>query len=149
ERPGLTGLVRELRANDPQLVVDIDREQAKSLGMSLGDVTNTMQILLGSSYVNDFDFNGRSYRVYVQADERYRSNPADIEKYSVRTAGGRMAPLSNVVSVREATAPKSISHFNLFRSAEINGSAGAGDKAGGGAGSRGRRADTAPRPRVH
>src|SRR3982751_3219528 len=130
QTPGLTALFTQFTANDPQLVVDIDREQAKSLGMSLGDVTNTMQILLGSAYVNDFDFNGRSYRVYVQADRQFRSNPGDIEKYAVRTAGGRMAPLSNVVAVKEATAPKSISHFNLFRSAEINGSAAPGFSSG-------------------
>src|SRR5262249_59735410 len=78
--PGLTALFTQFTATDPQLVVKIDREQAKSLGMSLGDVTNTMQILLGSTYVNDFDFNNRSYRVYVQADQQYRSNPGDIEK---------------------------------------------------------------------
>jgi len=128
--PGLTALFTQFTANDPQLVVDIDREQAKSLGMSLGDVTNTMQILLGSAYVNDFDFNGRSYRVYVQADRQFRSNPGDIEKYAVRTAGGRMAPLSNVVAVKEATAPKSIAHYNMFRSAEINGSAAPGFSSG-------------------
>jgi HAE1 family hydrophobic/amphiphilic exporter-1 len=130
QTPGLTALFTQFTASDPQIVVDIDREQAKSLGLSLSDVTNTMQILLGSAYVNDFDFNGRSYRVYVQADQQYRSNPGDIEKYAVRTAGGRMAPLSNVVSVKEATAPKSISHFNLFRSAEINGSAAPGFSSG-------------------
>src|SRR5205823_8012501 len=89
-----------------------------------------MQILLGSSYVNDFDFNNRSYRVYVQADRRFRSNPADIERYPVRAADGRMMPLSNVVSVREATAPKTINHYNLFRSAEINGSAAPGYSSG-------------------
>src|SRR5439155_10285755 len=104
--------------------------QAKSLGMSLGDVTNTMQILLGSAYVNDFDFNNRSYRVYVQADQQFRSNPADIEKYYVRTVAGKMMPLSNVVSVREATAAKSINHYNLFRSAEISGSAAPGFSSG-------------------
>ena len=130
QTPGLTSLFTQFTANDPQLVVDIDREQAKSLGMSLGDINNTMQILLGSSYVNDFDFNNRSYRVYVQADQRFRSNPGDIERYSVRTAGGRMMPLSNVVSVREATAPKIINHFNLFRSAEINGAAAPGFSSG-------------------
>jgi len=130
QTPGLTGMFTQFTANDPQLVVNIDREQAKSLGMSLGDVTDTMQILLGSSYVNDFDFNGRSYRVYVQADQQFRSNPADIEKYYVRTAPGRMAPLGNVVSVKEATAPKSISHFNLFRSATINGAAAPGYSSG-------------------
>ena len=111
-------------------MVDIDREQAKSLGMSLNDVTGAMQILLGSSYVNDFDFNNRSYRVYVQADQSFRSNPSDIERYPVRAADGRMMPLSNVVSVREATAPKTISHYNLFRSAEINGSPAPGYSSG-------------------
>ncbi len=120
QTPGLTALFTQFTANDPQIFVDIDREQAKSLGMSLGDITNTMQILLGSSYVNDFDFNNRSYRVYVQADQQFRSNPSDIEKYYVRTTSGRMMPLSNIVSVTEATAPKAINHFNLFRSATIN-----------------------------
>src|SRR3989441_7236456 len=130
QTPGLAALFTQFTANDPQLVVDIDREQAKSLGMSLSDVTGTMQILLGSSYVNDFDFNNRSYRVYVQADQQFRSTPSDIERYYVRTSAGSMMPLSNVVSVREATAPQSINHFNLFRSAEINGSAAAGFSSG-------------------
>src|SRR5262249_45593204 len=130
QTPGLTALFTQFTANDPQIVVDIDREQAKSLGMALGDVAGTMQILLGSAYVNDFDFNSRSYRVYVQADQQFRAHPTDIEKYTVRTASGRMAPLSNVVSVREATAPKAIGHFNLFRSAEISGSAAPGYSSG-------------------
>jgi len=130
QTPGLAALFTQFTANDPQLVVDIDRQQAKSLGMSLGEVTNTMQILLGSAYVNDFDFNNRSYRVYVQADQQFRSNPGDIERYQVRTAGRRMMPLSNIVSVREATAPKSINHYNLFRSAEISGSAAPGYSSG-------------------
>jgi hydrophobic/amphiphilic exporter-1 (mainly G- bacteria), HAE1 family len=130
QTPGLTALFTQFTANDPQLVVNIDRSQAKSLGMSLGDVTSTMQILMGSAYVNDFDFNGRSYRVYVQADQQFRSNPADISRYHVRTAAGRMTPLSNIVAVKEATAPKSISHFNLFRSATINGAAAPGFSSG-------------------
>jgi hydrophobic/amphiphilic exporter-1 (mainly G- bacteria), HAE1 family len=128
--PRLTGVFTQFTANDPQFVATIDREQAKSLGMSLGDITGTMQVLLGSAYVNDFDFNGRSYRVYVQADQQFRSNPSDIEKYNVRTPGGRMTPLSNVVAVKEGTAPKSINHFNLFRSATINGSAAPGSSSG-------------------
>ena len=130
QTPGLAGVFTQFTANDPQLVVNIDREQAKSLGMSLGDITNTMQILLGSAYVNDFDFNNRSYRVYVQADQQFRAHPSDIEKYYVRTAAGHMMPLSNVVSVREATAPKAINHYNLFRAAEINGSAAPGYSTG-------------------
>jgi HAE1 family hydrophobic/amphiphilic exporter-1 len=130
QTPGLTALFTQFTANDPQLVVNIDREQAKSLGMSLAEVTDTMQTLLGSTYVNDFDFNNRSYRVYVQADQQFRSNPTDIQRYYVRTAAGMMMPLSNVVSVKEATAPKSIGHFNLFRSATINGSAAPGFSSG-------------------
>jgi HAE1 family hydrophobic/amphiphilic exporter-1 len=128
--PGLTGVFTQFTANDPQFLATIDREQAKSLGMSLGDITGTMQVLLGSAYVNDFDFNGRSYRVYVQADQQFRSNPSDIEKYNVRMPGGRMTPLSNFVAVKEGTAPKSINHFNLFRSATINGSAAPGSSSG-------------------
>jgi HAE1 family hydrophobic/amphiphilic exporter-1 len=128
--PGLTGMFTQFTADDPQLIVSIDREQAKSLGVSLVDITDTMQILLGSSYVNDFDFNNRSYRVYVQADQQFRSNPSDIEHYYVRTAAGQMMPLSNVVSVKEATAPQTIGHYNLFRSVDISGSAAPGFSSG-------------------
>jgi HAE1 family hydrophobic/amphiphilic exporter-1 len=128
--PGITGLFTQFTANDPQVVVTLDREQVKSLGMSIRDVTGTIQTLLGSSYVNDFDFNNRSYRVYVQADRQYRAAPSDIERYHVRTSSGRMTPLSTVVSLGETTAPKIISHFNLFRSAEINGSAAPGFSSG-------------------
>jgi HAE1 family hydrophobic/amphiphilic exporter-1 len=128
--PGLTGLFTQFTANDPQFVVTIDREQAKSLGLSLSDITGTMQILLGSSYVNDFDFNSRSYRVYVQADQPFRMKPDDIERYYVRSAGGQMMPLADVVNIREATTAKTISHFNMFRSAEINGSAAPGFSSG-------------------
>jgi len=130
QTPGLTSLFTQFTANDPQLVVTIDRQQAKSLGMSLSDINDTMQVLLGSSYVNDFDFNNRSYRVYVQADQQFRMRPDDIERYYVRTAAGQMMPLSNVVKVQESTAPKTISHFNLFRSAEINGAAAPGYSSG-------------------
>jgi hydrophobic/amphiphilic exporter-1 (mainly G- bacteria), HAE1 family len=130
QTPGLAGFFTQFTANDPQLVVDIDREQAKAVGMSLGEITNTMQILLGSAYVNDFDFNNRSYRVYVQADRQFRAHPSDIEKYYVRTSASRMMPLSNIVSVRETTAPKTINHYNLFRAAEFNGSAAPGYSSG-------------------
>ena len=99
-----------------------------------------MQIYLGSAYVNDFDFNNRAYRVYVQADKAFRSDPKSLGQYYARTNSGSMVPLASVVRVRETTAPQVISHFNLFRSAEINGSAapgvelGAGDRGDGAAG---------------
>jgi HAE1 family hydrophobic/amphiphilic exporter-1 len=130
QTPGITGLFTQFTANDPQLFVNIDRERAKSLGLSLRDVTDTMQVLLGSSYVNDFDFNNRSYRVYVQADKQFRAKPEDITRYYARTADGRMLPLSSVMSVREETAPKTILHYNLFRSVELTGSAAPGYSSG-------------------
>jgi HAE1 family hydrophobic/amphiphilic exporter-1 len=126
----VAGLFSSFTANDPQLAVDIDREKAQSLGLQIGEVTNALQIYLGSSYVNDFDFNNRAYRVYVQADKAYRSDPRDLRQYYVRTTSGEMVPLDNVVRVRETTAPQVISHFNLFRSAQISGSAAPGVSSG-------------------
>ena len=89
-----------------------------------------MQIFLGSQYVNDFEFNNRAYRVYVQADERFRSTPQALERLYARTRGGEMIPLEQVVKVEEVTSPQVISHFNLFRSATINGSAAPGVSSG-------------------
>ena len=126
----VAGLFSSFTANDPQLAVEIDREQAQSLGLPLTEITNAMQIYLGSAYVNDFDFNNRAYRVYVQADRAYRSDPRDLGRYYVRTKGGEMVPLANVLRVRETTAPQVISHFNLFRSAQISGSAAPGASSG-------------------
>jgi len=130
QTPGLAGLFTQFTASDPQLDLQIDREQVKSLGLSLRDVTNTIQVLLGSTYVNDFDFNNRSYRVYVQADQQFRANPQDLTRYQVRAPDGRMLPLSTVLKVSERTAPKTISHYNLARNVEINGSAAPGFSSG-------------------
>ena len=126
----VAGLFSSFTANDPQLAVDIDREKARSLGLPISEITDAMQIYLGSSYVNDFDFNNRAYRVYVQADKAYRSDPRDLAQYYARTTDGQMVPLGNVVSVRETTAPQVISHFNLFRSAQVSGSAAPGVSSG-------------------
>ena len=126
----VTGLFSSFTANDPQLTVDIDRDKARSLGLPVSEITNAMQIYLGSAYVNDFDFNNRAYRVYVQADKAFRSDPKSLGQYYARTDGGAMVPLANVVRVRETTAPQVISHYNLFRSAEINGGAAPGFSSG-------------------
>ena len=126
----VTGLFSSFTANDPQLAVDIDREKARSLGLPISEITNAMQIYLGSTYVNDFDFNNRAYRVYVQADKQFRADPKALGQYYARTNSGEMVPLASVVRVRETTAPQVISHFNLFRSAEINGSAAPGVSSG-------------------
>ena len=85
------------------------------------EVSEALQVLLGSSYVNDFDFNNRAYRVYVQADQGFRAKPDDLRRYYARASNGKMVPLDAVVTMRETTAPAVISHFNLFRSTEITG----------------------------
>jgi len=121
--PVLTGLFSGFTANDPQLLVDVDRFKAKQLNVSLGDIYSTLQILLGSMYVNDFDYLNRVYRVYVQADQLFRTNPNNINQFYVRSNSGAMIPLSNLISLKQTYTPQSISHFNLFRSTEINGSA--------------------------
>jgi hydrophobic/amphiphilic exporter-1 (mainly G- bacteria), HAE1 family len=126
----VTGLFSSFTANDPQLMVDIDRDKARSLGLPINEITSAMQIYLGSAYVNDFDFNNRAYRVYVQADKAFRSDPQSLGQYYARTTNGEMVPLTNVVRVREITAPQVISHYNLFRSAEINGGAARGFSSG-------------------
>jgi HAE1 family hydrophobic/amphiphilic exporter-1 len=130
QSPLVRGLFSPFTANDPQLQVTIDRQRALALGLPLGEITSAMQIFLGSQYVNDFEFNNRAYRVYVQADQRYRANPQSLRQLYARTRGGDMVPLEQVVSIREVTAPQVISHFNLFRSATINGSAAPGVSSG-------------------
>jgi len=129
-RKDLTGLYSTYTANDPQFVVTIDREKAKSLHVPLQQITDTLSIYMGSAYVNDFDFNNRSYRVYVQADQQFRAQSKDITQFYVRSDSGAMIPLENLVSIKQTTAPQVISHYNLFRSAEIDGSAAPGFSSG-------------------
>ncbi|HEX7284844.1 MAG TPA: efflux RND transporter permease subunit, partial [Candidatus Angelobacter sp.] len=110
--------------------VEIDREKAKSLNVPFSQITSALQIYMGSQYVNDFDFNNRSYRVYVQADQQFRSTPRDLRQFYVRSDSGRMIPLDNLVTVKEGTNASNISHYNLFRSVEIDGSAAPGYSSG-------------------
>ncbi len=122
----LEGLFTSFTSNDPQLLVSIDREKAKSLGVPFSQITDTLQIYMGSEYVNNFDFNNRSYRVYAQADQQFRATAADIRQFYVRSATNQMIPLDNLVHSEETSAPSVISHYNLFRSVEIDGSAAPG-----------------------
>src|ERR1700716_3013468 len=118
----VTGLFTSFTANDPQYLVRIDREKAKSLQVPFGQITNALQFTMGSVYVNDFDFNNRSYRVYVQADAQFRSQAKDIRQYYLRSDAGMMIPLDNLVTVEQSVNAQVIGHYNLFRSVEINGS---------------------------
>ena len=126
----VAGLFSAFRADDPQLRVDIDRDKARALGLPMREVTDALQVFLGSQYVNDFDFNSRAYRVFVQADQRFRASPQDLKQLYARAANGRMVSLDSVVRVSEVTAPQVISHFNMFRSAEITGVAAPGLSSG-------------------
>jgi HAE1 family hydrophobic/amphiphilic exporter-1 len=122
----LTGLYTGFTASDPQILVTIDREKAKSLGVPISQVTDTLGVFMGSEYVNDFDFNNRSYRVYVQADQQFRATAKNLRQFYVRSAAGEMIPLDNIITVQDASGPQVISHYDLFRSAEILGSAAPG-----------------------
>jgi len=126
----VVGLFTSFTANDPQYLVRIDREKAKSLQVPLSQVTDALQVYMGSVYVNDFDFNNRSYRVYVQADSKFRSQPKDIRQYYLRSDTGKMISLDNLVAVEQTANPQVIPHYNLFRSAEINGAAAPGHSSG-------------------
>jgi HAE1 family hydrophobic/amphiphilic exporter-1 len=130
QSPRVRGLFSPFTANDPQLQVTIDRQRALALGLPLNEVTSALQIFLGSQYVNDFELNNRAYRVYVQADQHFRANPQALKQLYARTRSGAMVPLEQVVELEEATAPQVINHFNLFRSATINGSAAPGVSSG-------------------
>jgi HAE1 family hydrophobic/amphiphilic exporter-1 len=128
--PSLAGLFTSFTADDPQYVVHIDREAAKSLQVPISQISDTLQVYMGSVYVNDFDFNNRSYRVYVQADSAFRSKPKDISQYYVRSDAGKLIPLESLVEIEPTASAQVISHYNLFRSAEIDGSAASGRSSG-------------------
>jgi HAE1 family hydrophobic/amphiphilic exporter-1 len=119
---GLVNLNTTFTANDPQLYVTIDRQKAEAMGVPMSQITAAMGTFMGSSYVNDFNFNNRSYRVYVQADEEFRRNAGDLKQYYVKSNAGQMVPLDNLVALSETSGPQVINHYNIFRSAEIDGS---------------------------
>ena len=126
----VTGLYSPYTSHDPQIEVAIDREKAKAIGVPMGQITAAMQTFMGSSYVNDFDFNNRSYRVYVQADQQFRNSTQDLREYYVRSDSGSMIPLDNLVTITPTSGPQIIYHYNLFRSAEVDGSAAEGLSSG-------------------
>ncbi len=128
--PGLKGLFTTFSAGTPRLSIGVKRDLAEALGIDVSSVLDVMQILLGSSYVNDFDYINRSYRVYVQADKDFRVEPKSLIQYYVKKPQGDMVPLSTLVEGKPALCAPIISHFNLFRSVEINGNPAPGFSSG-------------------
>jgi len=129
-RKDLTGLITTFSANDPQMLVTIDREKAKAMNIPLSQITTTLSVFMGSEYINDFDFNNRTYRVFVQADQPFRMTAKDLHNFYVRSDSGQMVPLDNLTTVVESSGPPVISHYNLFRAVEIDGSPAPGYSSG-------------------
>ena len=128
--PMLRSVFTTFRADSPQVQVNVDRNAAQTLHVNLSDIFDTLSIMLGSDYVNDFTYLDKPYRVYVQADAPFRSQIDDLSRYYVRNASGAMIPLSAVVTLQRTLAPPDISHYNLFRSMEFNGQPGPGVSSG-------------------
>ncbi|WP_408891831.1 efflux RND transporter permease subunit [Myxococcus faecalis] len=117
----LRGVFTAFNANTPLLDVDVDRQKAKALGVPIEQIFGTMQVYMGSQYVNDFNYANRTYRVYTQAEQQFRDSPQDIGAFYVRSDSGDMIPLESLVKVTPTVSAQVIRHYNLFRSAEING----------------------------
>ena len=121
QAPELAGLFSSYQINVPQLYADLDRAKAEQLGVSVTDVFETLQIYLGSLYVNDFNAFGRTYSVRVQADAKFRATADDIGQLKVRSASGQMIPLSALLKVDATTGPERTNRYNGFLAADING----------------------------
>jgi HAE1 family hydrophobic/amphiphilic exporter-1 len=130
QRKDLTGLMTTFSANDPQVRVTIDREKAKSMNIPLTQISTTLGVFMGSEYINDFDFNNRTYRVYAQADQAFRMSAKDLHNFYVRSDAGQMVPMDNLATVQESSGAPVINHYNLFRAVEIDGSPAAGYSSG-------------------
>ncbi|HLC08926.1 MAG TPA: efflux RND transporter permease subunit, partial [Methyloceanibacter sp.] len=121
QTPGLAGVFTTFSTKTPKVYADIDRVRAEMLGVNTDDVFSTLEIYLGSQYVNDFNFLGRTYRVTAQADGNFRQDLHAIGQLKTRNAKGEMVPLSSVASFRDITGPYRVEHFNLYPSAAIQG----------------------------
>ena len=130
QTPELAGMLASFQVNAPQVQVDIDRVKAKAQGVPLNTIFETLQVNLGSLYVNDFNRFGRTYRVLVQADGPFRMQPEDIGRLKVRNAAGDMIPLSALLTIRQSAGPDRVMHYNGFPSADISGSPALGYSSG-------------------
>jgi multidrug efflux pump len=122
QQPGLAGLFTTFRVGVPQLFVDVDRTRAKSMNVPLQDIFETLQIYLGSLYINDFNAYGRTYQVVAQAEADFRMGASDIEELKTKNSRGGMVPIGAIAEVKEITGPDKITRYNMYPTAEINGS---------------------------
>jgi HAE1 family hydrophobic/amphiphilic exporter-1 len=122
QRPEIGMAYTFFTTHTPSYQVTLDKEKAKKLGVSVADVYGTMSTLLGSSYINDFNLYGRNFRVMAQADSSFRSSIEELGKFYVRNSQGSMIPLNSLVTTKVIESPSLISHYNIYRAIEINGS---------------------------
>ncbi|MFD2230726.1 efflux RND transporter permease subunit [Alkalimarinus sediminis] len=130
ESPEIDRAFSSFRADVPQVFIDVDRVKARNLGIPLNDVFMTMQSLLGSLYINDFNKFGKVYRVMMMADAEYRSDVRDIDRFYVRSQNNEMIPLGTLIETKPILGPEVVTRYNLFASANINGSAAPGYSSG-------------------
>ncbi|WP_018416477.1 efflux RND transporter permease subunit [Teredinibacter turnerae] len=130
QRPELSRVYSNYKINVPQLYADLDRTKAKQLGLDLREIFETMQIYLGSLYINDFNQFGRTYRVIAQADAQYRESIDDALNLKVRNREGDMVPLGSVVHISDSYGPESATHYNGYLAADLNGDAAPGYSSG-------------------
>lgn len=130
QNPNLQNVFSTYSAATPQLLIEVNRDRAKALDVDIDDIFSTLQTYIGSRYVNDFTLGQRTYRVYVQADEQFRSEPDDVPKLYVRSGRNEMIPLGNLVSITPNTGAQTINHYNLYRAIEINGAPAPGVSSG-------------------
>jgi len=130
QTPTLAGQFSSFQVNVPQLFADVDRDKVKQLDVRLSDVFQTLQIYLGSQYVNDFNKFGRTYQVIAQADAPFRASAENITQLKVRNAQGEMVPLGSLLTVKQSYGPDQVTHYNGYPSADINGSSGPGVSSG-------------------
>jgi hydrophobe/amphiphile efflux-1 (HAE1) family protein len=121
QTPGLAGVFTTFNTRTPKVYADIDRVRAEMLGVTPSDVFQTLEVYLGSQYVNDFNFLGRTYRVTAQADGQFRQDLHAISELKTRNGAGEMVPLGSVASFRDITGPYRVEHFNLYPAAAVQG----------------------------
>jgi multidrug efflux pump len=119
--PGLAGVFTTYRSQVPQLFLDIDREKAQTLNVPMSSVFDTLQSYLGTNYVNDFNFLGRTYQVNVQADAAFRADPNQIQRMYTRNSSGGMVPLGSLMRVERINGPDAVGHYNVYPAALIQG----------------------------
>jgi hydrophobe/amphiphile efflux-1 (HAE1) family protein len=130
QRPELINLFTGFRATVPQIELDLDRDKAKTLGVPINNVFESLQIYLGGLQVNDFNLFGRTYKVMLQAEPEFRASPENLKQIYMRNAGGTMVPITTLVQIKSTTGPDLIQRYNMYRTAEINGAPAPGYSSG-------------------